>query len=104
MPARRLAGAFLRCHRIPPSEKTLAVAAIGRDLIHNRAMLDAGEMGEALAQLTRLGVAHQNGVAEREPLWPAIVDRRLHLARALQRIEPRARWQIDRRQAIFARP
>src|SRR5512146_2543090 len=59
-------------------------------------------MREALAQLPGLGMAHQHRVAECQALWPAIVNRRLHLARALQRIEPRACGQIDRRQTVFA--
>src|ERR1051326_2541560 len=51
-------------------------------------------MREAFAQLARFGVTQENGIAQVQLQRSLVTDRRLHLARAFQSDQARARWQV----------
>ena len=80
-------------------EEGFALAAVGGDLVDDRAALDQVEGVEALAQLAGLGVAEVDAVADRQPRRRLAEQRRLHLAGALLGVQLQARWEPGRGQA-----
>ena len=74
-------------------EEGLALAAVGGDDVDDLAAFDQVEGVEALAELARLGVAHEDAVADRELVGGGAEQRRLHLARALLGVERQPRRQ-----------
>ena len=90
-PDGRFANAWVRevlDERRTASEEGLALTSVGRDGVDDLAARDQVDGVEALAQLTRLGVAEPDAVADLQPGGRLAGQRRLHLARALARVEP----------------
>src|SRR5205085_1770520 len=65
-------------------QEGLALAAVGRQLVDHRAVEHGQQAVEALAEFAGLAVAHEDRVAQGQPLGAAVADRRLDLAGALQ--------------------
>ena len=60
-------------------------------------------MSEALAELAGLRVAEVDAVAERQARGGVAEERRLHLAGALERVEPQPSRQVGLGQAVPSR-
>ena len=74
-------------HLKTTSQKTLPLPPVGQHLLDN--LLAAAEVQpvKPFAQLPRLGVAHEDRIAQRERLFTSVFDGRLNLASPFERGE-----------------
>src|SRR5579884_138968 len=84
------------------SNKALTITAIGGNFIDDCAIRDEQQVCEALAEFARLAVAHEDRVAEMERDGAVIMNRRLHLASAFERVKLRAFRQVGLRQLFLS--
>src|SRR3954471_7971540 len=89
-----------RPHTAPTgSQERLALAAVGRDHVDHAVALDQVQAVEALAELSRLGVAQVDVVADEQIVGGTAAQRRLHLPRSLELVELEPRRERRDRQA-----